>query len=134
MVDFHKTPKENFPMKKLVRIASLLSLALLFLAPAGTAHAISIKALYAGRTKLNGKKAVVSGRVIKINKNIMGKNWIHLKDGTGPKGMDEVVLTTSQSAKPGERVSATCTVSADKDFGAGYFYKVILENCVLKPL
>ncbi len=121
-------------MKRFLSMAVLFLAAALLLAPAGTAQAVTIKALYAGAARLNGKRVTVAGRVVKVNMNIMGKNWIHLKDGTGSKGTDEVVLTTNQSAKPGQRISASCTVAANKDFGAGYFYKVILENCVLKPL
>lgn len=125
---FSKKPKEN-QMKKSVRIAVVLFMAAVFTAQAGAAHAISIKSLLAGGAKFNGKKVTVSGRVTKVNTGIMGKNWIHVKDASTPQ---EIVLTSTQTAKPGQHVVATCTAAANKDFGAGYFYKLILENCVLK--
>lgn len=113
-------------MKKPLQIMLILTIAVMFSA---TAQAISVKALLTSGAKLNGKKVTVSGKVTKINMNIMGRNWIHLKDNSSQK---DLVLTSSQPARPGQHVSAVCTVATNKDFGSGYFYKILLENCQLK--
>jgi hypothetical protein len=61
----------------------------------------------------------------------MGKSWVHIKDGTGGKDTDSVVFTSAtQSATVGDQITAKGTLSADKDFGYGYFYSVIVEEAV----
>ena len=59
---------------------------------------------------------------------IMGKNWLHVKDGTGTSGTDDLVVTTSVTAKVGDKVLVNGKVSSDKDFGSGYRYDVIIED------
>ncbi len=94
----------------------------------------TVKQIWAQKDRLKGKKVSVKGKVVKFNEGIMGKNWLHIQDGTGGKGENDLTLVTDQPAQVGQNVLATCTVSTDKDFGAGYFYKVILENCRLQPV
>lgn len=92
----------------------------------------TVAELYAKKAQLNGKKVSVRGKVVKVNPQIMGKNWLHLQDGTGAPGTNDITITTSQNATMGDVVTATCTMAVNKDFGAGYKYDVILENCTLK--
>ena len=60
----------------------------------------------------------------------MGKNWVHIQDGTGdPKGnTHDLVVTTQDDAAKGDIVTVSGVVAADKDFGAGYRYDVIVED------
>ena len=53
---------------------------------------------------------------------------LHLRDGSGAKGSDDLAVTSLQSAEEGEVVTVRGTVHVDRDFGAGYTYAVILED------
>ena len=61
----------------------------------------------------------------------MGKNWIHLQDGTGGEGTNDLTVTTSAAAKVGDTVLVTGKVTTDKDFGYGYKYDVIVEDATI---
>lgn len=80
--------------------------------------------------KLDKKTVRVSGKVIKINMNIMGKHWIHLQDGTGNpmKNSHDLVITTLEPVEEDSIIILEGVVAADKDFGAGYSYVVLLED------
>ena len=88
----------------------------------------TIAEIYAQKTQLAGKKTAVRGKVVKYNGGIMGKNWIHLKDGTGSEGSNDLTVTTKTDAKLGDTVLARGTVVTDKDYGYGYKYPVIIED------
>jgi hypothetical protein len=80
------------------------------------------------RTNLSGKTVKVKGVVTKYNGGIMNRNWIHIQDGTGSGETADLTVTTDQPTKVGETIIIEGTVAVDKDFGAGYFYEVIVEN------
>jgi len=78
---------------------------------------------------------VVKGQVTKVASGIMGKNWIHLQDGTGnekKKTNDLVVTTTAAEPEVGDIVTMTGTLVKDKDFGSGYKYDAIIEKGAFK--
>lgn len=79
---------------------------------------------------LQGKTVRVRGKVMKISRMIMGKNWVHLQDGTGNplKNQHDLVFTTATEPKEGEVVTLEGILAADRDFGAGYKYAVIVED------
>jgi hypothetical protein len=81
------------------------------------------------RESLAGQAVTVRGKVVKFTGNILGKNWIHLQDGTaGAGGSDDLVLTTTDDADIGDTVLVTGTVTLNTDLGFGYRYDVLLEN------
>lgn len=85
--------------------------------------------VYARKTELAGKPVTVKGNVVKVSEAIMGKNWVHIQDGTGAEGSNDIVFTsTNQSPAVGDQVVATGIVAIDKDFGYGYVYSVIVEE------
>lgn len=84
------------------------------------------------RKELSGKTVTVRGKVVKYSAKIMGKNWIHLQDGSGKDGMADLAVTTDAVAKIGDIVTMTGTVVVDKDFGYGYRYDVLLEGATAK--
>ncbi|MFQ5560600.1 MAG: DNA-binding protein [Nitrospinota bacterium] len=88
----------------------------------------TIEELYKNASTLTGKSIIVKGKVVKSTQGIMGKNWVHIKDGTGKDGEDDLTLTTQQVLKVGDIVTAKGTYASDKNFGGGYVYKVIIEN------
>ena len=69
-------------------------------------------------------------RYREVSRQIMGKNWLHLQDGTGNpmKNQHDLVVTTLEEPKEGEVVTIEGVLAADRDFGAGYKYAVIVED------
>jgi hypothetical protein len=88
----------------------------------------TVAAIYGKRNELAGKEVSVRGQVVKVSNGIMGKNWLHLQDGTGTAPNNDLVVTTDATAKVGDIVLIRGKVAADKDFGHGYKYAVIIEN------
>jgi len=90
----------------------------------------TIAEVYAGRVALKGRSVAVRGKVVKFNSEIMGKNWIHLRDGSGSAAArdNDLTVTTDGVAHVGDVVTVSGAVSVDRDFGAGYAYPVILEG------
>lgn len=93
-------------------------------------HAYTIAEVYRNSAKLNTKKVVVSGKVVKASTGIMKRTWIHIQDGTGSqaKGTHNLVCTTKSTANVGDIITVSGILAKDRDFGSGYRYKVILEN------
>jgi hypothetical protein len=93
-------------------------------------NAYTVAELFKNRAKLNKKQVVVRGKVVKVSSNIMGKNWIHLRDGSGSHATGDFNLVVTSKSVPaeGEVVLAKGTLYKDKDFGGGYKYEVIIEN------
>src|SRR4029077_9763026 len=89
------------------------------------ANAKTIAELWSGKDTLKGKPVVVRGKVVKSLSGIMGKNWIHLRDGSSDK---DITVTTDAVANVGDVVVVSGVLSVDKDFGAGYTYPVIIED------
>ena len=87
---------------------------------------IKIAELVANPEKYAGKEVQVSGICSKVNPNIMGRNWLHLKDGS--KDDYDFVVTSTTLIPEGNVVTVKGVVSVDKDFGAGYRYDIILED------
>jgi hypothetical protein len=88
----------------------------------------NVAEIYKEKPQLLGKKVAVRGKVVKFNSGIMGKNWIHLRDGTGTEGANDLTVTTEDTAKIGDTVLVRGAVVADKDFGHGYKYPLIIED------
>jgi hypothetical protein len=92
----------------------------------------SVAEIYAGKNELSEKEVVLRGKVVKFSPQIMGKNWIHLQDGTGSDGTNDIVVTTSTEVTVGDTVLVSGKVVKDKDFGYGYKYDVIIEDAKVK--
>jgi hypothetical protein len=88
----------------------------------------TVAELFAGRNELSGQQVAVRGKVVKFSARIMGRNWIHLQDGTGGPGTNDLTVTCAAQAEVGDLVLIRGTVATDKDFGAGYKYDVIIED------
>lgn len=88
----------------------------------------TIAQIYENKASLAGKTIKVRGKVVKYNGGIMNRNWIHIQDGTESNGNFDLLITSDESANVGDIVVAEGTLTTDKDFGAGYFYPVVIEN------
>lgn len=103
---------------------------------ASGADARTVAEVWAQKAGLAGKTVVIRGTVVKYNENVMGKNWIHLQDGSGTaaQGTNDITVTSLDGAVKGGTITIRGTVRTNKDFGAGYAYAVIVEDAkVLKP-
>ncbi|AFL68080.1 hypothetical protein [Sulfurospirillum barnesii] len=90
---------------------------------------LSIQEALQKRPTLAGKEIAIRGKVVKASQNIIGRNWIHIQDGTGEGSeVGRIVFTSKELPKVGDIVTAKGVVAIDKDFGSGYFYKMIVEN------
>ena len=89
---------------------------------------ISIADLYKKQTDYAGKAVIIRGVVVKYNKEIMHKNWVHIQDGTDYSGKFDLTVTTMDSVTVGNTVTFNGIISLNKDFGAGYVYDVIMEE------
>ncbi len=92
--------------------------------------AYRVAELYRDRNKLNKKKVVVRGKVVKVATGIMNRNWIHIQDGSGDpkKGTHDLVVTSDAAPAEGDVITITGTLVKDRDFGSNYRYKVIVEK------
>jgi aspartyl/asparaginyl-tRNA synthetase len=101
---------------------------------ASGANAHTVAEIMTKGAELKDKSVVVRGKVVKYNEGIMGMNWIHLRDGSGSveNETNDVLVTTTSPAKVGDVVTVKGIVHTNKDFGAGYSYKVLIEDATLQ--
>ena len=93
----------------------------------------TVAEVFAEKDQLAGQKVTVRGKVVKASGNIMDRHWLHVRDGSGSEGTNDLTVTmTSDPPKVGDTVVVTGQVSVNKDFGIGYQYDVIIENAEVK--
>ncbi len=90
----------------------------------------TIKDIFSEREQLKGKEIILRAKVIKVSKNILGKNWITLQDGTGVSPDDRLIATTTETVNTGDVLTVKGTLITDVKIGAGYSYKVMIEHAV----
>jgi hypothetical protein len=88
----------------------------------------TVAELFSGKKDLTGKEVKVRGKVIKFTGGIMNKNWLHLQDGSGSAGTNDLTVTTDGTVAVGDTVLVKGKLSTEKDFGYGYKYDVIVED------
>ena len=92
----------------------------------------SIEALFAEKTQLNGKQVQIKGKVAKVTNGVMKKNFLHLQDGTGKEGTNDLTVTSQDTAQIGDEVIVTGVVATDLDFGGGYTFPLIVQEATIK--
>jgi hypothetical protein len=97
-------------------------------------NAYTVGELYEKGEKLDKSNVIIRGKVVKVSVGIMGKNWLHIQDGTGDEknNTHDIVVTTQDEPSVGDVVIVNGTLYKDKDFGSGYRYDVILEQAHIK--
>ncbi len=98
------------------------------------ANARTVGEIMAKPGDVKDKPVLVRGKVVKFSGGIMGRNWIHLRDGSGAAAdkTNDLLVTTTEQAKVGDVITAKGVVRVDKDFGAGYVYKALVEDAALQ--
>ena len=92
---------------------------------------ITLAELMANKSNYAGKKVKLKGKVVKYNAGIMGKNWLHLQDGTSNADENDITVTTNMTVNVGDIITAEGVIAIDKDFGAGYLYSILMEDAEL---
>ena len=89
----------------------------------------TVAEVFAEKDALAGQPVTFRGKVVKANPDIMGKNWLHVRDGSGAEGTNDLTITTAGTLpNVGDTVVVTGNVSLNKDFGMGYAYDVLIED------
>jgi hypothetical protein len=92
----------------------------------------TVAEVWSKRAELKDKKVTVRAKVVKATNGVMGKNWLHVKDGTGEGASSDLAIASDDTAGVGDTVLVTGVVHLDKDLGAGYHYDVIVEDAKIK--
>ncbi len=77
---------------------------------------------------LVGKQVTVRGKVVRVNRQIMERNWIHLQDGTGEEPNNDLTVTTQDDANAGDTILVVGTVARNSATFHGGPDKVVLES------
>ncbi|MEW6072403.1 MAG: hypothetical protein AB1726_07370 [Planctomycetota bacterium] len=88
----------------------------------------TVTEVYANRQALVGTEILLRAKVVRFNAGILGKNWLHVQDGTGGEGSNDLTITTAALAAVGNTVLVRGTLVADRDFGFGYAYDLMVED------
>ena len=98
------------------------------------ADARTVAEVVKGKATLRDKTVLVHARVVKANLGIMGKNWLHLQDGSGAAsdGTNDILVTTKDQAAVGDIVTVKGTVHTDVNLGSGYAYAVLIEDAQVR--
>ena len=89
---------------------------------------ITIAELLSNIKKYDGQVVRVKGRCVKLNSMIMNRNWVHLQDASVAESQKDLTVTTTEQVQLGDVVAFEGKITANKDFGAGYKYEVIMED------
>lgn len=92
---------------------------------------LTIAQIFANRSDYSTKEFEIKGVVVKVNPQVMGKNWIHIQDGTSNNGSFDLTITTQDLPEVNDEVIFKGKLTLDKDFGAGYSYTEIMEDATL---
>ncbi|MDA3929187.1 MAG: GW dipeptide domain-containing protein [Prolixibacteraceae bacterium] len=91
---------------------------------------ITIAELYSNPLEFKNKTVRIKGEVVKVNNQIMGRNWIHIQDGTKSGKEFDLTITSNEVVELNELITFEGVVGLDKDFTSGYFNPVILEEAL----
>ena len=114
----------------LLKLGTLLISALFIVTPVLAAGPVTktVEALNLEGSKLGGQQVQVSGKVVKVNNGIMKRNFLHIQDGSGQQGSNDITITSNQTASVGDEVTVVGTVAVNRDFGFGYAYPILVED------
>lgn len=93
---------------------------------------LTIANVFANRNEYVSKEFEIRGIVVKVNEQVMDKNWIHIQDGTSDNGNFDLTLTSSELPAVNDEITVKGKLTLNKDFGYGYSYEVIMEDATVK--
>jgi hypothetical protein len=127
-------PHSNLPMDGVAAsagsIAAVVPSADIQMAKAEGANGRTVGECFSQAAELKDQTVRIRGKVMKNSRMIMGKNWLHIQDGTGDamQNSHDLVVTTMADPAEGSEVLIEGTLHVDRDFGYGYTYAVIVED------
>jgi len=89
---------------------------------------VTIAECFGRREELAGKRVKIRGMAVKFTPDVLGTNWIHLRDGTGSPGTDDLTVTSAQTLKVGDIVLVEGVIEYAKNIGSGYSFPAIIEK------
>ena len=92
---------------------------------------VTIAELYDNSSDYAGKRVKIHGKVVKFTPEVMGKNWVHIQDGTKSGNNFDITITTNDVVKIDDIATFVGLITLDKDFGYGYAYDLIIEEAIL---
>ena len=91
----------------------------------------TVAAVHQEMAALSGNTVKVEGKVVKVNNGIMGRNFVHVRDGSGDQNTNNLIVTTKDTVVVGDEVVVTGLVKLDRDFGSGYVYPLLVEEATV---
>lgn len=88
------------------------------------------------RTQLAGKTVRIHGTVVKVTAGVLGKTYLHLRDGSGDAsaGTNDITVTTEATPAINDVIVIEGVVAIDRDIGSGYKFPTIVEQAqIVKP-
>jgi hypothetical protein len=97
-------------------------------------NAYTVQEIFSKHKELVRKIVQVRGKVVKYNSEIMGRNWIHIQDGSGDplQNTHDLVATSTEQAAVGDIITVQGTLTTNQDFGAGYTYIAMITEAEIK--
>ena len=89
----------------------------------------TIAEIYTDKNNLKGKTISVRGQVTKYTPNILGKNWLHIRDNSTT---NDLTITTDNKVEVDDIVIIKGKLELNKDYGYGYVYPLIVEDARIK--
>ena len=120
-------------MKKIIIGAFLLLSMLSFNSHGEETKFTTVEETHIHKDKLAGQRITLKGTIVKVNNGIMGKNFLHLRDGTGSENTNNLIITSQETARVDDVVEINGLVTVNRDFGFGYLYPLLLEEATIKP-
>ena len=90
----------------------------------------SVAEVFSARNALDQTRVTVRGTVVKLTEGVLGKTYLHLRDGTGTAeaGDDDLTVTTMEAFSLGETVEVEGRLAIEQDVGVGYSYPALLAD------
>jgi hypothetical protein len=93
-------------------------------------NARTVAEIIAQRTALAGKTVRLHATVVKATPGVLGRTYLHLRDGSGDAaaGTNDVAVTNEATPAVGDTLLVEGVVAVDRDIGAGYRFPTIVED------
>jgi hypothetical protein len=116
-----------------IAFAGLITISALTSLSATAADVKTVAAINKDNATLVGKTISAQGKVVKVNNGIMGRNFVHVQDGTGDAktNTNNLIITSKQTAQVGDQVTISGVVVLNRDFGSGYMYPLLIEDATI---
>ncbi len=92
---------------------------------------VTVEETFTKTAELAGKEVSIRAKVVKFSGGIMGTNWLHVRDGSGAQGTNDLTITSNDIAAVGDIVVVKGILSKDIDIGSGYQFPVIIQDAKL---